>query len=134
MRKVHLTIIFCVLILITACSPSPTNRLATPSWLQGDWIVSDGITTIQISFTEDNMLFYYNNQLNLDIKSSLSLNPHVEISNQGSTNTTYQFELYNSATNGHFRITIVYTSSTDTILYTENIDGISQDLVLSRMY
>lgn len=133
MKKNSSFLLIVVLILITACSPSPTSKLAIPSWLQDDWIVSDGNRTILITFTEDNMLLYDNYQLRMDIKSSLKLNPHVEISSQGSTDTVYQFELYNTSTYSYIKVTVVYTAATNSIVYTESTGGQSQSLILARM-
>lgn len=133
MKKNSSFLLIVILILVTACSPSPTSKLSIPSWLQDDWIVSDGNRTILITFTEDNMLLYDNYQLRMDIKSSLELNPHVEISSQGSTDTVYQFELYNTSTYSYIKVTVVYTAATNSIVYTESTGGQSQSLILARM-
>ena len=133
MKKNSSFLLIVILILVTACSPSPTSKLSIPSWLQDDWIVSDGNRTILITFTEDNMLLYDNYQLRMDIKSSLELNPHVEISSQGSTDTVYQFELYNTSTYSYIKVTVVYTAATNSIVYTESTGAQSQSLILARM-
>ena len=134
MRKINISISLIIfLILVSACSPSPTSQLMPPSWLQDDWGVTDGNRTILITFTKDNMLLYDNLQLEIDLKSSLELNPHVEISNQGSTNTSYQVELYNTSTHSYLKISVIYTAATDSILYIESAGGLSQRLTLGRL-
>lgn len=90
--------------------------MVVPVWLQGEWYDTDG-DPYRLDFNRNNIMIYENGQLVMDIGSNLQLNPHVIIDSQGSTDTTYQLRLFNTATHQYIYITVRYTASSDTILF-----------------
>lgn len=116
MRKLSLTILIAIIVIFTACSGSPNSGIIIPSWLQDEWYDTDG-DPYRLVFSSNNIMIYENGQLAMDISSDLQLYPHVEISSQGSTDTTYQLTLLNTSTHQYMYITVRYTASSDTILF-----------------
>lgn len=134
MKKRNILLLFiAMIVMMTACSPGGGNVISTPSWLQDDWYTNGSGDSVHLSITRDNIQIYVNGQLQEDIKSSLALNPHVEISSQASTDNSYQIDLYNTIQKSTMRISILYTESNNSILYKEIYDGITgNNFVLYR--
>ena len=109
--------------MFAGCSGSPDSGIIIPSWLQDEWYDTDG-DPYRLVFSGNNIMIYENGQLVMDIGSNLQLYPHVEISSQGSTDTTYQLTLLNTSTHQYMYITVRYTASSDTILF-DYSDGLS---------
>ena len=116
MRKLSLILLIAIIVMFAGCSGSPDSGIVIPSWLQDEWYDTDG-DPYRLVFSGNNIMIYENGQLVMDIGSNLQLYPHVEISSQGSTDTTYQLTLLNTSTHQYMYITVRYTASSDTILF-----------------
>lgn len=132
MKKNILIVFVTFIVLLTACSQE-VRKISTPSWLHGSWVLSGNGDIAELYVTEDNLQYYLNGYLELDIKSNLEINNHVEIKNQASTNNSYQIDLYNTQNQSIARINILYTERNNTITYKEIFNGIViTNIVLSR--
>ena len=111
-------IILTAVLMLVACSGSVSNNIAIPGWLQGSWEAPGG--AVVLTFKPDNILVYSEGNLAMDYKSQLKLNPESIISNQGSTDTTYNIAFKDTSNNLIFEvITIVYTEDNDTARFTQ---------------
>ena len=128
MRKISLIFLVVIIVMFTACSGSPNSGIVIPSWLQDEWYDTDG-DPYRLVFSRNNIMIYENGQLAMDIGSNLQLYPHVVINSQGSTNTTYQLTLFNTSTHQYMYVTVRYTESSDTIVFTYS-DGYTTGLVI----
>lgn len=136
MKRLSFLVVVIIVLLFASCSPNGSAGIAPPSWLQDDWGATDGSSTVVISCTKDNIQLYFNNELRMDLKSSLAMNPHVVIESQASTDNSYQIRLHNTTSSlNDMTISFLYTKSTDTVLYTEyyTLGGTGNTYTLGRL-
>ena len=135
MRRLPVLVIAIVVLLFASCSPNGSTAIAIPSWLQDDWSSTDGVSTVIISCTKDNIQLYFNNELRMDLKSELAMNPHVVIESQASTDNSYQIRLHNTtSSSNNMTISFLYTKAADTVRYEEyyTLGGTGNTYTLAR--
>ncbi len=121
-------------LVIVSCSSSPSlkDSLNVPTWLQDNWIASDGT---QITFTSNNMLIYYNNILMIDLSAMCQMSP-AGIEAEGSTGNTYYFRMFNPDNGGQLYMTATYSASSNTVsmIMDGNTFETTQYILLTRAH